>query len=155
MWAMRGLGDRRALQNAHSREALRVRLGRLTADSEACCHLLPKSQTEIGGLPCGAKLLDRDNMCVHPLICQRGAARLRPHRAVTTALGRGIKSTGAEIDYERWIPHLYQQDERGAIRAAQLDIAAVWPGAHALICYDVTIACPSSVASPIPTLEWQ
>ena len=86
--------------------------------------------------------MGRDNLCVHPLICQRRAARLRPHRAVTTALGRGLKATGAEIDYERWIPHLYQLDERGAIKAAQLDIAAVWPGAHALMCYDITISCP-------------
>ena len=84
-----------------------------------------KAQAEIGGLSCGAKLMDRDNLCMHPLVCQRGAARLRPHRAVTTALGRGLKATGAEVDYERWIPHLYQLDERGAIKAAQLDIAAV------------------------------
>ena len=38
--------------------------------------------------------------------------------------------------------HLYQIDQQGCIKAAQLDITAVWPGAHAMLCYDVTIACP-------------
>ena len=74
--------------------------------------------------------------------------RQRPACARTTlcvcvASGRTLRAAGAEVDYERHVPHMYQWDpEKRVYREAILDVVAVWPGDSAMRCYDVTIASP-------------
>ena len=143
MWHMRGIGERRALQSGHFREAMRLRLGIATAPHEATCKLCTRQHADTHAMVCGQALRDDDGLCTHPLVCDAAAARLRPHRAVSTAIGRALRAAGAEVDYERHIPHLYQWDEeKQRYREAILDVVAVWPGDSVLRCWDVTIACP-------------
>ena len=143
LWSLRGLGERRAMQNGHFREALRLRLGDATAPQGAECQLRHRQHEDGCGPPCGQPLCEPTGECTHPLVCDAAAARLRPHRAVCTAHGRVLRSAGAEVDYERHVPHLYTWDaSRRLHKEAILDVVSVWPGDSAMRCYDVTIASP-------------
>ena len=80
---------------------------------------------------------------VHPLLCDHAAARLRPHRALCRAIGRACRATGAAVDYERHVPHMYIWEEANQRhREAILDVVVTWPGATVLRSIDVTICCP-------------
>ena len=143
MWSMRGLGERRALQNGHFREAMRMRLGVATAPHGATCQLSHKQHADGEPIACGKPLRDETGLCIHPLACDAAAARLRPHRATCTAVGRNLRAAGAEVDYERHVPHMYQWDATKQLyKEAILDVVSVWPGDSALRCYDITIASP-------------
>ena len=139
---MRAVGERRALQNGHMREAIRMRMGCSAAPEDATCQL--QHQQHEGGepKPCGQQLM-RGGVCAHPLECDAAAARLRPHRAVTVAVGRGLRGCGAEVDYERHVPHLYTWDEeKQRYTEAILDVVSVFPGDAQQRCYDITISSP-------------
>ena len=104
---------------------------------------LPAPGAERGEAICGQMLCGGDGLCLHPLTCDVAAARLRPHRACTTSLGRALRACGAAVDYERHVPHLYKWDPVGERYVkAILDIAASWPGGSTLGVWDVVISCP-------------
>ena len=131
------------MQNGHMREAMRQRLGCSEAAPDACCQLC---HAQHGGdpQPCLQRLMVR-KLCVHPLQCDAAAARLRPHRAVGTSFGRSLRAAGAEVDYERHVPHLYTWDpDKQVYTEAILDVVGVWPGDSVMRCYDITIASPHS-----------
>ena len=143
MWSMRGVGERRALQNGHFREALRLRLGDAEAPADAVCQLRHKQHEDGHAPPCGQPLCEPSGECTHPLQCDAAAARLRPHRAVSTSFGRNLRAAGAEVDYERHVPHMYKwEPARNAYTEAILDVVGVWPGDSVMRCYDITIASP-------------
>jgi len=146
MWTMRGLGQRRALQNAHFREALRMRMGCLHAPAGRVCQLRAEAAVETGGGVCGQMLVGDHGLCLHPLTCDVAAARLRPHRAAATALGRAMRACGAAVDYERHAPHVYQwgPDSLRYVEAI-LDVATSWPGGSCLRSWDVAISCPQFI----------
>jgi hypothetical protein len=100
---------------------------------------------EQGAGVCGQLLAGAHGLCLHPLTCDVAAARLRPHRAVATALGRALRACGAAVDYERHVPHLYQWDP-GSQRYVEaiLDVVTSWPGGSSLRAWDVVISCPHS-----------
>eukprot|EP00974_Lingulodinium_polyedra_P086750 8408944-Lingulodinium_polyedra.AAC.1 len=64
---MRGLGQRRALQNAHFREAMCMRLGSCMAPPGQTCHLRTEAAAETGAPPCGQLLRGPHGLCTHPL----------------------------------------------------------------------------------------
>jgi len=143
MWAMRGLGPRRALQNAHFREAMRIRLGCCRAEDSATCSLQPESAAEQPRTACGHSLRGPEGTCVHPFLCNVAAVRQRPHRACTTAWGRALRACGANVDYERHVPHLYKWDNTTQrFTEAILDVVTSWPGGSTLCPWDIVISCP-------------
>ena len=107
MWAMTGLGERRMLQNAHFREALRLRLCQISAPIGAICQLPRDAVHDQEGTVCGERMDHSSCILVHPLLCDHAAAHLRPHRALCRAIGRACRATGAAVDYERHVPHMY------------------------------------------------
>ena len=42
------------------------------------------------------------------MLCKLGPARLRPHKAVVSALAMQLRKTGAEVDLERVVPELLE-----------------------------------------------
>ena len=120
-----------------------MRLGEATAPHGATCKLKYQQHVDGNGKTCGQPLRDDDESCWHRLVCDCAVARLRPHRALCTACGRSLRAAGAEVDYERHVPHLYQwQEESRRHKEAILDCVIVWLGDHALRTYDVSVACP-------------
>ena len=110
MWTATGLGPRRMFHNAHFREAMRLRLGVSTAPPGTTCQLHRETaKDEAEPVVCGE--LMETGLLIHPLLCKHGAARNRPHRALSRAVGRLTRAAGACVDYERHIPELYQWEE--------------------------------------------
>ena len=81
----------------------------------AVCQL--RRQAEQGGdrgadegkQQCG-KLLGSERL--HPLQCEHGAAKMRPHDAVKAALSTMLHRAGAAVDVERVIPELADSVKR-------------------------------------------
>ena len=120
-----------------------MRLGDAAAPADGVCQLRHKQHDDGANPPCGQPLCEPTGECTHPLACDAAAARLRPHRAVSTAFDRDLRAAGAEVDYERHVPHMYTWDpDKNAYTEAILDVVGVWPGDSVLRCYDVTIASP-------------
>ena len=80
------------MDDAHWRTAVRQRLGIMTAPVGAMCYL-PKGKDQ--DVKCGHSL---DADLHHPMLCKVGPARMRPHRAVASALRHLLKSSGAHVD---------------------------------------------------------
>ena len=123
------------MDNAHWRTAVRQRLGVLTAPDGAMCHL-PKGDDQ--DEKCGHSL---DADLHHPLLCKVGPARMRPHRAVASALKHLLKSSGAHVDIERAWPPLYEWSG-DRCKEAVMDLVVHWPGSCTSFLVDVTIRCP-------------
>ena len=80
----------------------------------------------------------------HPLHCQHGAAKMRPHRLLQKALSRRLIFSGAHVDEERHIPELYDQvwdrkQKKYVPRVALMDVVASFPGMPAPFLIDVSI----------------
>ena len=129
--------DRRevTLPDPHWRIAFRMRLGMSVVPPGARCQLRRSD-----GALCLAQL---DPGALHAHLCKIGPARLRPHRAVARVLGRVLRQAGANIDYERVLPHL-QVPERESGQEPTLDVVATWPTLLEQHAVDVTIRCPGA-----------
>eukprot|EP00973_Karenia_brevis_P040624 5618793-Karenia_brevis.AAC.1 len=66
------------IDNDHFRMGLLLRLGEVRPPQGAMCQI-----TAANGEQC---LRQMDSTCVHPLLCKKGPARLRPHRAIMLAV---------------------------------------------------------------------
>ena len=98
-----------------------------------------------------------DGETLHPLLCEHGGAKSRPHESVKMVCGGALRRAGAFIDYERVIPELADQVRRHASehgqsetgeaekdRVARLDVVASWPGQTTAWWLDVSVRCPTA-----------
>ena len=119
------------------------RLGSLSAPRGATCHI-PVAGTSSTSQPevCGHQL---DAKLMHPQLCKRGPARMRPHRALAPALAKELRKCGTEIDKERAVAELAVIDEQGNIKEAIVDSVVTFPGSAQPLYVDVTIRCPHAL----------
>ena len=137
MWSSAPLRHSEWFDNDHFRMWLQLRLGVVSAPSGAVCQIKRND-----GDPC---LHAITNPCVHPHICSKGPARLRPHKAVMVAMEQVCKRGGAGVDLERAIPALYRVASDGKVTEAILDVVVLSPGSFNSFSVDVTIRCPHSI----------
>ena len=86
------------LDNDYFRMALLLRLGEISIPDGAVCQI-----TAASGEQC---LKAMRNPCVHPHLCKKDPARLRPHRAIMMAIKNMCEKAHAFVDLERAIPAL-------------------------------------------------
>ena len=137
MWTTMPRSGRQWFDNDHFRTWLCLRLGLVRAPSGSTCQIVKKD---------GDKCLHTiTNPCVHPHLCGKGPARLRPHRGVMEAAEKIFRRSGAATDLERAIPALYRVTEDGKVTEATLDVVVISPGNFSSFPIDVTIRCPHGI----------
>ena len=124
------------MDNDHFRMSLQIRLALVVMPQGAVCQISKASDVDD---KCLTAMTDQ---CIHPHLCKRGPARLRPHRAVMVGLKNILVRAGAEVDLERAIPSLYRIDTEGKVTEAILDAVVITPGCSSSTPLDVTIRCP-------------
>ena len=152
-WIQRRLGKRGMFPNSHFREALKLKLGCTSAPPGCICNI-QRGADKIEKVPCGAAL-ESVGILVHPHLCSFSGAYLRPHRGLCKGVGRILAASGGILDYERYVPELYQIRNRKGdetiipenltqadIRGAQMDIYALWPGDSQQLLVDIGTTCP-------------
>ena len=94
-------------------------MGAIQAPPRATCAI--PARASAGQVPelCGELL---DAHLAHGAVCKKGPARMRPHRHMAAALAECLRQAGAEIDLERTVIELAQQQEDGSIREGILDL---------------------------------
>ena len=130
-----GIPDGRGtwLPNRHWVAATKLRTGLAVAPPPRRCRL-----------PCGDRLCGKplDDDQHHFLLCKAGAARLRPHRALTVALAQCLRRGGGIVDIERGVAGLRGTTKRG--EDAVMDVTAWWPGTTTWNLLDVTVRYPGA-----------
>ena len=79
---------------------------------------------------------------LHAELCGIGPVRQRTHKAIARTRGFCLKRTGANIDYERVVPHLYNWRPNGSCEEAYMDLWCAWAGSLSNTKIDVTIRSP-------------
>lgn len=132
---------------AHFRVASLRRMGLLLAPLGATCALQTKGD---GNCDVCGKVLDQH--LLHPLLCDKGPAKVRVHTAVCHVLSKELSECKAMVDMERVVPDLMQVVERDTGKTyidAILDLVVCWPGQVQPAWLDVTIRCPHAVRYPV------
>ena len=131
------------MPNALWRTATQMRLRIDTWPKGSTCQL-PRADAKTG--VCGEMC---DTSPWHPMQCQHGGAKMRPHRLLQKALARRLQFSGAHVDEERHIPELYDMVwdktlRKQVPRVALMDVVASFPGLPAPFLIDVSVRSPAA-----------